>query len=71
MRTNTPTVLPTSRGPPTQSPLPAETEGEVLLEAELPFWTEQGDVAVRFGQAQLEVAVRNGLHLRRTFWRNK
>lgn len=64
---------PRPRQPPllTRTLLHPETEGEVLLEAELPFWTEPCDVSVTFGERQLAVDVRNGLQLRRTYWRNK
>lgn len=49
----------------------ADTEDDLLLEAELPFWIEGDDVTVDFGERHLAVTVRNGLHLRRTYWSNK
>ncbi len=34
------------------------------------FTSHPQDVSVRFGERELAVAVRNTLHLRRTYWRN-
>ncbi|KAL4457675.1 hypothetical protein ABPG75_012540 [Micractinium tetrahymenae] len=48
----------------------SETEDDVLLELELPFWIEREDVAVDFGHDRLRVGVRNTLQLARTYWRN-
>jgi len=45
-------------------------EEDVVLHMELPFWIDPEDVYVRFGEEELEVHVRNTLHLRRTYWRN-
>ncbi|KAL4442949.1 hypothetical protein ABPG77_008440 [Micractinium sp. CCAP 211/92] len=47
-----------------------ETQDDVLLELELPFWIEQEDVSVQFGADRLRVGVRNTLQLARSFWRN-
>lgn len=51
--------------------LPAETIDDVVLELQLPFWIEAGDVRVRITERELRVDVRNTLHLRRSFWRNR
>ncbi|KAI7845861.1 hypothetical protein COHA_000595 [Chlorella ohadii] len=48
----------------------SETQDDVIMEIELPFWIDPEDVSVRFGERELAVAVRNTLHLRRTYWRN-
>ncbi|PSC71468.1 heat shock [Micractinium conductrix] len=47
-----------------------ETEDDVLLELELPFWIDAEDCRVEFGERQLSVDVRNTLRLERTYWRN-
>ena len=43
----------------------------MILEVELPFWIDADDVAVEFGERQLALTVRNTLHVRRTYWRNR
>lgn len=49
----------------------ADTESDVLLEVELPFWIDPEDVNVRFTENELVASVRNTLNLRRTYWRNR
>jgi len=48
-----------------------ESEGDVMLEFELPFWIEEGDVDVQITETSLTVAVRNELDFQRTYWRNR
>ena len=49
----------------------AEEADEVALTLEVPFWIDEGDVAVDISGEGLEVAVRGWPRpLRRTFWRN-
>ena len=49
----------------------AETDDEVMLEFELPFWIEEGDCSVHITGAELVVVVRNELAFRRTYWPNR
>ena len=46
----------------------AESEGDVLMEIDLPFWVYPEDVDVRFLPDSLQVSVRNELRLSRTYW---
>jgi hypothetical protein len=43
----------------------------VIVEVELPFWIDNDDIQVSIGERQLDVTVRNTLHLRRTYWYNR
>eukprot|EP00887_Chlorella_sp_A99_P002814 scaffold6.g2814.t1 len=47
-----------------------ENADDVVLELTLPFWIEAEDVRVDVGERELDVAVRNTLRVRRTYWRN-
>lgn len=47
-----------------------ETDSEVTLEFELPFWIEEEDVQVDISSTQLSVFVRAELSFRRRYWRN-
>lgn len=58
-------------GPQLQCGADAESEGDVMLEFELPFWIEEGDVDVQITETSLTVAVRNELDFQRTYWRNR
>jgi HSP20 family molecular chaperone IbpA len=49
----------------------AETDSEVTLEFELPFWIEEDDVQVDISSTQLSVTVRNELSFQRSYWRNR
>lgn len=49
----------------------AETDSEVTLEFELPFWIEEDDVLVDISSTQLSVTVRNELSFQRSYWRNR
>lgn len=67
-RRSGPEPLAQPAGPPSCA---AETQDDVLLELELPFWIEREDVAVEFGREQLRVGVHNTLQLMRTYWRDR
>ena len=47
-----------------------DSEDDVLLSFELPFWIEADDVRVDITGEGVDVKVRNELSVRRTFWRN-
>ena len=49
----------------------AETNDDVLLEVQVPFWIEASDVHVDIGEQQLQVSVRNTLCFCRTYWTNR
>ena len=49
----------------------AESDTDVLLEVDLPFWIYPDDVSVRILPDQLHITVRNELSLTRTYWQNK
>lgn len=49
----------------------SETDSEVTLEFELPFWIEEEDVQVDIGSTKLSVFVRNELSFRRRYRRNR
>lgn len=51
--------------------LNADTDTDVTLEFELPFWIEEGDTQVDVTGTGLAVHVRNQLSFRRTYWRNR
>ena len=53
------------------SHLNAETDSEVMLEFELPFWIEEEDVDVRITDTGLTICVQNELSFQRTYWRNR
>lgn len=55
----------------TACPCRADTDGDVTLEFELPFWIEEEDVQVDISSTQLSVFVQNELSFRRTYWRNR
>ncbi|KAK9810351.1 hypothetical protein WJX72_009272 [[Myrmecia] bisecta] len=46
-----------------------ESDDDVLLELEVPFWTDAEDVKVRFLADQLRVDVRSSLSVTRSYWR--
>lgn len=48
-----------------------ETESDVILQIELPFWIDANDVKVGFGEEEIDITVRNNLYLRRRYWRNE
>ena len=60
-----------TRTPADDHPHVAETDSEVTLEFELPFWIEEDDVQVDISSAQLSVTVRNELSFQRSYWRNR
>ena len=49
----------------------AETDDDVTMEIELPFWIDAADVRVHISDTQLQVDVRNTLSLQRVYWRNR
>ena len=49
----------------------AETDDDVTMELELPFWTDAGDVRVTITSCGVSVEVRNTLSIQRTYWRNR
>ena len=49
----------------------AETDDDVMLELELPFWIDAGDVRVSVTSLGVSVEVRNTLSIQRTYWRNR
>lgn len=49
----------------------AETDDDVTMEIELPFWIDAADVRVHITDTQLQVDVRNTLSLQRVYWRNR
>jgi hypothetical protein len=48
-----------------------ETEDDVILEMNLPFWIDASDVRVDVTETDLTIDVRNTVHLHRTYWRNR
>ena len=51
--------------------MPAESDADVMLEVELPFWIEAEDVRVQIAPDSLHVGVRNELNLQRSCWLNR
>lgn len=49
----------------------AESDADVLLEVDLPFWICPEDVTVRILPDRMLVSVRNELSLCRTYWQNR
>ena len=49
----------------------AETDSEVTLEFELPFWIDEDDLQVDISSTQLNILVRNELSYQRSYWRNR
>ena len=47
-----------------------ETEEEVILEFELPFWIDKDDCKVEIGTEKLIVKVRGEVNVCRTYWRD-
>ena len=47
-----------------------EGEEEVLVQVELPFWIDPGDVLVDIDERRLRVEVKNTLRLERRYWRS-
>lgn len=47
-----------------------ESDDDVSLHFELPFWIDPEDVMVKFTEHQVRVHVRNTMDVRRTYWRN-
>jgi len=47
-----------------------DSEDDVLLSFEVPFWIDVEDVRVEITEEGIEVEVRNELLVKRTFWRN-
>ena len=47
-----------------------ETDEDVLLQIELPFWIDPEDVRVDIGEVDVTVEVRNAYSLKRRYWRS-
>ena len=47
-----------------------ETEEEVILEFELPFWIDKDDCRVSIDSEKIRVRVRGEINLSRTYWRD-
>lgn len=48
----------------------AEMDDEVVLEVELPFWTEPQDVDVTIDSGSIKIDVRTSYYIERTFWKD-
>ena len=49
----------------------AETDNDVMMDIELPFWIEPSDVRVGITPLGVSIEVRNTLSIQRTYWRNR
>ena len=49
----------------------AETDDDVMMDIELPFWTDASDVRVSITPVAVSIEVRNTLSIHRTYWRNR
>ena len=49
----------------------AESDNDVLLEVDLPFWIHPEDITVAILLDRLRIAVCNELDLTRVYWQNK
>lgn len=50
---------------------PAESQDDVQLEIQVPFWIDGSDVHVAIGEHQLHVGVRNTICFSRTYWTSR
>ena len=48
----------------------SESNDDVVMELDMPFWTDPEDVSVDIKDCDVSVHVRGSLDLRRTYWRN-
>ena len=48
-----------------------EHKNEVVMEIVLPFWIDEEDVRLDISEEGFECEVRNTIHLKRSFWKNK
>ena len=48
-----------------------ESEEDVQLELQVPFWIDANDVRVDIGEHQLKVSVRNTFRFSRTYWMSR
>lgn len=49
----------------------AESEEDVQLELQVPFWIDANDVHIDIGEHQLQVSVRNTFCFSRTYWTSR
>lgn len=47
-----------------------ESNDDVVLELDMPFWTDPEDVSVDIKDCDMSVHVRGSLDMRRSYWRN-
>jgi len=48
-----------------------ETDDDVMMDIELPFWIDASDVRVSINSSGVSIEVRNTLSIQRTYWRNR